>query len=187
MIWTSPNWMPQEVPLPTDTTLGDFTLDVNGASSDQIDKPILISAHDGRSFTKAELRARVDNLARRLSDLLGWSADAPKTPWDKVVALFAVNSVSHGPISLDKAIAASGCNCIADCRVNLIRLIILPSAGQSTASAASVCFFTLRALLKKSAPILHECNARHVLLQRRCYQLSSRPCKTMHRCQTRHT
>lgn len=107
MIWTSPEWMPQEPFVPNDISIGDFALRAKDTSSVQLDKPVLISAHDRRSFTIAELKARVDKLAIGLSDLLAWSPDTPQTPWDKVVALFAVNSVSHEPISSLRAASLS--------------------------------------------------------------------------------
>lgn len=91
--------MPEETPFPTNITLGDFAL--NGSFPNRSDKPALITAHDGRSFTIAELKARVSHLATSLGDLLGWSPKAPIEPWDKVVALFAVNSVSIMSIEVD--------------------------------------------------------------------------------------
>lgn len=46
----------------------------------------------GKAYTAAEMRERYELLARSLAKRTGWSPNE-ETPWDKVVGIFAYNSV----------------------------------------------------------------------------------------------
>lgn len=47
----------------------------------------------GATYTHSELFARSESLARALADIHQWSPDGD-TPWDKVVCIYSLNSVS---------------------------------------------------------------------------------------------
>ncbi|KAI6251851.1 putative NRPS-like protein biosynthetic cluster [Pyricularia oryzae] len=49
----------------------------------------------GRSYSHPELFARADFLARALSRRSGWAPDDGLTPWDKVVAIFSINTIDY--------------------------------------------------------------------------------------------
>jgi hypothetical protein len=46
----------------------------------------------GRTYTHAEMKERVDHLARALSREFGWQPNKG-TEWDKVAGIFALNTV----------------------------------------------------------------------------------------------
>jgi hypothetical protein len=48
----------------------------------------------GKTFTAKEVRRRTDHLARAIAKRLGFSPNEG-TPWDKVVAVYAFNTVSQ--------------------------------------------------------------------------------------------
>jgi len=49
----------------------------------------------GRTYTALEMAERVDHLARTLSKEFGWDPNQG-TEWDKVAAIFALNTVGGG-------------------------------------------------------------------------------------------
>ena len=95
MIFTSPPWVPNVSGLiPETLSVGEFVL--NG---DPCRPPTgrgrepFVEAISGRSVSIEVLTDRVDRLARALAKELGWSPNEG-SPWDKVVAIFSLNTVS---------------------------------------------------------------------------------------------
>jgi hypothetical protein len=50
----------------------------------------------GKTYTVAESHQRTDLIARALSKVMGWEPNTD-LPWDKVVAVFSVNTVRNPP------------------------------------------------------------------------------------------
>lgn len=97
MIFTPPPWVPKiSERIPETLTVGEFVLegDVSRPPTGSGKKPF-VDAISGRSVSIEDLGDRVDGLARALAQELGWSPNEG-SPWDKVVAIFSLNTVS-GP------------------------------------------------------------------------------------------
>lgn len=95
MIFSSPSWVPQISGAAPDTqTVGEFVLDPNSRLPLQTaGTPPFVDAISGKSYLIENLRERVELLARSLAQNLGWSPNAGD-PWDKVVAIYSINTVS---------------------------------------------------------------------------------------------
>jgi hypothetical protein len=50
----------------------------------------------GKTYTAQEMADRVEHLAKALSKEFGWSPNQG-TEWDKVIGIFALNTVCHSP------------------------------------------------------------------------------------------
>ena len=96
MVFESPPWVPK-IPfhLPDSTTVGEFVLSGNRNLPAEVDvKPPLVCALSGRAYYSAqEIYYKVECVARSLCEDLVWSANA-LSPWDKVIGVFSVNTVS---------------------------------------------------------------------------------------------
>ena len=100
MPFYAPEWIP-ELPTPPDSiTVERFILDENfdrhplGYS-----KPPFTCGLTGKSYSALEVKERVDLLARGLSNELGFLPNKG-TEWDKVICLFAVNTVGRNSLML---------------------------------------------------------------------------------------
>jgi hypothetical protein len=95
MIFSSASWTPQiRGVIPDTVTVGDFVLDPNSRLPLQAGgTPPFLDAISGKSYLIETLRERVEWLARSLARDLGWSPNVG-TPWDKVVAIYSINTVS---------------------------------------------------------------------------------------------
>ena len=71
-------------------TVGDFVLGTKGAPGD---KAPFVDPLSNQTYTIETLRLRVDHLARGLAEDLNWSPNEG-SPWDKVVGVFSLNTVS---------------------------------------------------------------------------------------------
>lgn len=93
MVFTPPSWVPQiTCEVPDSVPIGDFTLSGN-SESHAGGRPPLVDGITGKSYSLETLRERVDWTARGLAKELGWSPNEG-SPWDKVVAINSLNTVS---------------------------------------------------------------------------------------------
>lgn len=91
MIFSSPPWVqPVAQQAPDSIPVGDFVLARKPAAED---KAPFLDALSGHSYSIETLQSRVDNLARGLAHDLDWSPNTG-SPWDKVVAIHSLNTVS---------------------------------------------------------------------------------------------
>ncbi|KAL3470128.1 putative AMP dependent ligase/synthetase [Aspergillus californicus] len=97
MVFTSASWC-RELARPTPETklAGDFVLEGNGIESG--DRPLLVCAATGKSYSIRDLESRVDLLARSLGRVLGWSPNEG-SPEDKVVGICSFNAIDFVPLS----------------------------------------------------------------------------------------
>lgn len=95
MVFSPPAWVPEVQDPPNTALVGDFALAGRPSRLALGDgKPPLTDGISGRSYSVQDLEDRVDHLARSLSQELGWSPNSG-SPWDKVVAILALNTVSY--------------------------------------------------------------------------------------------
>jgi hypothetical protein len=74
-------------------TVADFLLDERyGRHPLGYSKPMFTCGVTGKEYSALDVKERVDYLARGLAKELGWSPNKG-TEWDKVVGIFAVNTV----------------------------------------------------------------------------------------------
>ncbi|KAH7371922.1 hypothetical protein BKA66DRAFT_611089 [Pyrenochaeta sp. MPI-SDFR-AT-0127] len=96
MVFTSPQWVPNDlVEIPETIPVGEFTL--IGRPQPQKDPesgPIVTCGISGKSYSREEVKQRVDLLARSLSKELNWSPNADSS-LDKVVAIFSLNTIDY--------------------------------------------------------------------------------------------
>jgi hypothetical protein len=95
MVFTPPSWVPQLPFDPPDSIpICDFMLDERfGRHPLGYSNNPFTCGLSGRTFTTLEVKERVDYLARGLAKELGISSNKG-TEWDKVIAVFSVNTVS---------------------------------------------------------------------------------------------
>lgn len=95
MIFTPPPWVPKvSGPIPETLPVGEFVLNGDpGRPPTGSGKTPFLDAITGQSRTIEEIADRVDRLARALAQEFGWSPNEG-SPWDKVVAVFSLNTVS---------------------------------------------------------------------------------------------
>lgn len=95
MLFASPSWVPSIPDVPESQPVGDFALggDPN-AIPQYAGRPPLVCASTGREYSLETLRERTEALARSLCKKFGWSPNEGQ-PWDKVVTIFSLNTVSH--------------------------------------------------------------------------------------------
>lgn len=94
MVFTAPAWVPK-LPFdpPDNVSIGDFMLDDQyGRHPLDHARPFFKCGLTGKQYTPQESKSRVELLAAGLADEMGWSPNSG-TEWDKVVAVFAVNSI----------------------------------------------------------------------------------------------
>lgn len=95
MIFSSPSWVPPiSGEIPSSVPIGQFALDRNVRLPPQPHgRGPFVDAISGKWHPGNTLEARVDLLARALAKDLGWSPNEA-SPWDKVVAIYSLNTVS---------------------------------------------------------------------------------------------
>jgi hypothetical protein len=90
-----PKWVPKLPYDPPDSiSIYDFVLDEqHGRHPLGYSKAPFVCGLTGKSYSALEVKDRVDYLARGLAKELGWQPNAG-SEWDKVIAVFSVNTVS---------------------------------------------------------------------------------------------
>lgn len=94
MVFHPPAWVPQLLIDPPDSCpISDFMLDERwGRHPLSQSRPPFTCGLSGAEYSVAQVRDRVNALARALSKELGWKPNEG-TEWDKVIAIFALNTV----------------------------------------------------------------------------------------------
>lgn len=90
-----PTWVP-ELPFdpPSNVSIPDFMLSEEyGRYPMARSKPPFICGLSGREYTPFEAKERVEHLALGMAQEFSWEVNQG-TEWDKVVAVFALNTVS---------------------------------------------------------------------------------------------
>lgn len=100
MVFHPPSWVPKLPFDPPDSiTIGDFMLDeAYGRHPLGYSYPPFTCGLSGKEYSALEAKDRVEFLARGLAKELGWEPNQGNE-WDKVVALFSVNTVCRRIIS----------------------------------------------------------------------------------------
>jgi len=94
MPFVPPSWVPQ-LPFdpPDSVSIADFMFDeLYGRHPLGYSRPMFTCGLTGKEYSSLEVRERVDFLARGLAKELGWQPNQG-TEWDKVIAVFSVNTV----------------------------------------------------------------------------------------------
>jgi len=100
MVFEPPAWVPR-IPfnLPDSTPVGEFILSRNQSLPPEVNvRAPFICALSGRAYSVAEVQKRVDWLARRLCKEFGWLPNE-LSPWEKVVGILSVNTVSYHQVT----------------------------------------------------------------------------------------
>jgi hypothetical protein len=95
MVFTAPSWVPA-LPFdpPDSVAICDFMLEEHyGRHPLGYSKNPFTCGLTGKTYTSLEVRERVEYLARALAKELGWHPNQG-SEWDKVIAVFSVNTVS---------------------------------------------------------------------------------------------
>lgn len=95
MVFKPPTWVP-ELPFepPANLSVADFMLDdKNGRCPLEDSRPPFTCGLSDKQYSAIEVRERVDLLARGISKVLGWRPENG-TEWDKIGAIFSLNTVS---------------------------------------------------------------------------------------------
>ncbi|EFQ26604.1 AMP-binding enzyme [Colletotrichum graminicola] len=100
MVFTSPKWVPQLPIDPPDTiTIAEFM------SNEKYGRYPIAEARNpytcglsGKSYTASEVKQRTDYMARALSKKLDFAPNEG-TEWDKVIALFSLNTIDYIPFT----------------------------------------------------------------------------------------
>ncbi|CAI4210832.1 unnamed protein product [Parascedosporium putredinis] len=99
MVFFPPSWVPQLPAIPDSITLEQFMSDERYGR-----KPLNASVNPytcgltGKTYTAQEAKQRTTFLSRAIAKHLGISPNED-TPWDKVVAVYAVNTIDYVPVS----------------------------------------------------------------------------------------
>jgi hypothetical protein len=101
-----PAWVPKLPFDPPDSiSIQDFILDERyGRHPLGYSKAPFVCGLSGKSYSALDVKDRVDYLARGLAKELGWQPNVG-TEWDKVIAVFSVNTVSGAAPTCYEAIA----------------------------------------------------------------------------------
>ena len=96
MVFKSPVWVPQApLEIPDSLPVGEFALVGRPElAAEDASKPMVTCGLSDKSYTRADIKQRVDLLARSLSRELGWKPNTG-SPEDKVVAILSFNTVSY--------------------------------------------------------------------------------------------
>lgn len=96
MIFEAPLRVPPLPFAPPDTIpVGDFVLNGDPSISEDVRRrPVLTDALSGVSYTRAELKQKVEALARSLCREFGWSPNQG-SPNEKVVGIFSLNTLDY--------------------------------------------------------------------------------------------
>lgn len=95
MVFTSPSWVPElDIDsIPDNVPLCDLILtEKHGRHSFAKSRNPFTDGLSGKTYTYAEVQDRVSCAARALAEEMGWSPNSG-TEWDKVIALFSLNTV----------------------------------------------------------------------------------------------
>lgn len=94
MVFTSPSWVPKLAVEPYDSIpICDFMLNNKyGRTPLAESKNPFTCGLSGRTYTATEMVGRVENLAKGMAKEFGWAPNQG-TEWDKVVGIFALNTV----------------------------------------------------------------------------------------------
>lgn len=95
MVFSPHTWVPDlPVEPPANVSVADFMLDDrHGRCPLKSSRPPFVCGLSGKQYSAVEVRDRVDLLARGISQVTGWSPHRG-SEWDKVGAVFSVNTVS---------------------------------------------------------------------------------------------
>lgn len=95
MDFHTPSWVPHiSIPIPDDKLAGDFVIERNHNLCEwSDDKPTVMCALSGKSYTMNDIKNRVLNLSKCLSKRLGWFPNEDSA-WNKVVGILSYNTVS---------------------------------------------------------------------------------------------
>jgi ribosome assembly protein SQT1 len=96
MVFVSPSWVPTIAgeSIPDTVPVSQFVLDEQyGRCRLAESRPPFICI-SGKRYSSAEVRQRVDNLSRAFAKEFSWSPNKG-SEWDKVVAIYALNAVTH--------------------------------------------------------------------------------------------
>ncbi|KAF2468738.1 acetyl-CoA synthetase-like protein [Lindgomyces ingoldianus] len=96
MVFKSPPWVPQGLfEIPETLPVGEFALIGRPQpSTDLAPRPVVTCGLSDKSYTRNEVKQRVDLLSRSLCKELGWSSNVG-SPSDKVVAIFSLNTIEY--------------------------------------------------------------------------------------------
>ncbi|KAI9836285.1 MAG: hypothetical protein M1819_001622 [Sarea resinae] len=98
VVFTSPKWVPQLPPIPSSIPLNEFMLDeTHGRHPFVSSCPPFTCGLSGKQYSAAQVRDRVEFLARALAIELGWHPNRG-TEWDKVVCIFTINTIDTLPV-----------------------------------------------------------------------------------------
>ncbi|KAH6855930.1 hypothetical protein B0I37DRAFT_366142 [Chaetomium sp. MPI-CAGE-AT-0009] len=147
MVFLSPAWVP-DIPweIPDSIPLGQVALaGLNSGSEKRASDVLLVDCLSGKSYSRADLNQRVEWLAGGLAKELGWSTNEG-SPWDKVVAIYSLNTIDFFTLSW------------AIHRLNGICLLIHPtsSVGEIVShmkSAKCGAIFTCQSLVSPSVEV----------------------------------
>lgn len=95
MVFKPPQWLPdfRLESIPDSIPISEFILDEKyGRSPLEKSRKPFVCGITARGYTAAEVKLRVDYLARALARELGWEPNKG-SEWDKVVAIFSLNTV----------------------------------------------------------------------------------------------
>lgn len=95
MVFTAPSWVPPWSMDPPDSiSISDFILDERwGRHPFHLSRTPFTCGLSGSQYSIYEVKERVHALARSLANELQWTPNGG-SEWDKVVAVFSVNTVS---------------------------------------------------------------------------------------------
>lgn len=95
MVFKSPDWVPKLPFDPPDSIpINEFMLnEAFGRHPLGYSRPPFTCGLSGLEYSALEVKERVEDLAKALSEELGWHPNKG-TEWDKVVGVFSLNTVS---------------------------------------------------------------------------------------------
>ncbi|CAK7201999.1 hypothetical protein SEUCBS139899_004717 [Sporothrix eucalyptigena] len=96
MVFHPPAWVPQlPIDPPDSVTIEQFmTSESFGRQPFSKSRNPFTCGLTGKTYSWPEMTQRVDYLSRAIGKRLGWQA-AEGTPWDKVIAIFSLNSIDY--------------------------------------------------------------------------------------------
>ncbi|KAF9781944.1 hypothetical protein IL306_012666, partial [Fusarium sp. DS 682] len=99
MVFYPPSWAPKLPDVPDSISVADF-INTNkaGRKSFETSKNPYTCGLTGKSRTAKEVAQRVDFLARGLAKNIGFDP-RDGTPWDRVVAIYALNTIDYIPVT----------------------------------------------------------------------------------------
>ncbi|KAI6361556.1 hypothetical protein MCOR25_006461 [Pyricularia grisea] len=97
MVFYPPSWVPEITQdAPDSIPLHEFMIDETyGRQPLNKSRNPFTCGLTGRTHTTADLHLRSDYLARALAKRTGWAPSDDLTPWDKVAAIFSINTIDY--------------------------------------------------------------------------------------------